>query len=188
MNNLGGPRRQRPVPGSFALSMVGAAARGAGLIALAVGIGVVLMWVGDDDGAGAAAGRREATTSTGRRATTSSSTPASTSTSSSSTTTTTAVAAVAPSSLKVLVLNGTEKPNQARPLSARLREAGYQTLTPSDAPERSGSVLFCRPAAQGGAAALAAATGLSPSVEALDDDSDLPGADEADCVVVIGAT
>lgn len=167
--------------------MVGAAARGAGLVALAVAIGLVLMWVGDDDGARLAANRKPAKTEPARTSTSSSAPTSSTTTSSTSTTTTTTAAGINAGDVRVLVLNGTEKPNQARPLTNKLRDAGYQTLTPSDAPRRATSVVLCKPAFEAAEQALLAATGLDGTVGELSEDSDMPGAPDADCIVVIGA-
>jgi len=172
--------------------MVGAAARGAGLIALAVGIGLVLMQFDGDGDTRLAANRRSAGSATTtaaeeKKPARSTSTSSTSSTSTSTSTTTTTVAAVPPADVTVLVLNGTEKPNQARPLSARLAEAGYQTLTPSDAPRTTQSLVLCRPEVASAAPALVAATGLPATPGELGDPSDLPGAAGADCVVVIGA-
>lgn len=180
--------------------MAGAAARGAGLVALAVAIGVVLLWLGDDDGARLAASQKQAATQSdpsgkpaakkpakkpARPATSSTATSTSTSTTMSSTTTTTAF--IEPADVTVLVLNGTDKANQARPLTTKLRAAGYDTLTPSDAPRRTTSAVVCWPEFQAAGPALAAATGLDATVGLLEEGSGLPGAAEASCIVVIGA-
>lgn len=156
--------------------MLGAAGRSTGLIALAVAIGVVLLQLSDDSTERLAAGEavevdtpRQATTTTSLRP---------------STTTTTVTAENGPT---VLVLNASGRDNQARPLSERLRAAGYETLEPGNASRREASVVLCRPDYAADAATLLEATDLDATVSTLDDENEFPDSENAGCVVVIGA-
>ena len=179
-------RRSRAVSGSFVRSMFEAAARGTGLIAVAVVIGIVLLQLSDDNAQPVAAGGEAVAVDEDASAMT-------TTTLAPATTTTTAAAAEgAPAEpapgkdLTVLVLNGSGRNKQAGPMSERLNAAGYQTLEPGNASLRDQSIVLCRPDHAGEAGGLAAATGLNPSTGTLEDD-DFPDAGDADCVVIIGS-
>jgi hypothetical protein len=104
-----------------------------------------------------------------------------------SSTTSTTAGPRTPAELTVLVLNASGRPNQARPMSDRLGVVGYRTMEPSNAPRRRDTVVMCHPGLEREAPALVAATGLPAKVEPLPADSSLPGAAEADCVVIIGS-
>ena len=178
------PPRSRAVSGSFARSMVEAAVRGTGLIALAVAIGIVLLQLSDDNAQPVAAGG-EAVEVHESRSGMSTTTAAPTTTT--TVTTVTDTAADAPvKGVTVLVLNGSGRNKQAAPLSERLAAVGYQTLEPGNADRREASVVLCRPEHAGDADPLAAATGLSPSTGTLQD-GDFPDAGDAECVVIIGS-
>ncbi|MGH8998846.1 MAG: LytR C-terminal domain-containing protein [Acidimicrobiia bacterium] len=170
------------MPGSFAASMFGAAARGSGLIALAVVIGIVLLQVSDDSTEQASGGRE-----LGQPVGTEDPSPAEPSSTTTTGPVTTTAMTLGPADVTVLVLNGSGRDLQAGPLSERLAVVGYQTLEAGNAPLRETSVVLCRPSHSGAADALVAATGLTAEVETLEDDSGFPGAAEADCVVVIGS-
>jgi hypothetical protein len=153
--------------------MLGAGARASGLIALAVVLGIVLLQYSDDGGGQLSGGREPAglvpaagvapsTTSTTARPRT-------------------------PAELSVVVLNASGRANQAKPMSDRLRVVGYRTIEPGNAPRRPDTVVLCRPGLEREAPALVAATGLPADVEPLPADSSLPGAAEADCIVIIGS-
>jgi dienelactone hydrolase len=160
---------------SFARSILGAFARGTGLIAVALAIGIVLLQWSDTSTDAAAGGQIPVV-----------GTPAAPET----TTTTTAPAGPrAPAELAVLVLNATGKNNQAKPMAERLAVVGYRTLTPGNAAQRPDSAVLCRPGLDREATALVAATGLPATVQALDAAAaaGMDGAAEADCVVIIGA-
>lgn len=159
--------------GSFARSMLGAAARGTGLIALAVAIGIVLLQY-SDEGPDRLAGSREPAGAPLAEPSTSS-------------TTSTTAGPRPPAEVTVLVLNASGRANQARPMSERLGVVGYRTLEPGNAPRRPDTVVLCRAAFEREAPALVAATGLPAEVGELPANSALPGAGEADCVVVIGS-
>src|SRR5581483_5470176 len=96
-----------------------------------------------------------------------------------------------PAQVAVLVLNGTGRNNQAKPMADRLAVVGYHTLTPGTAARRAETAVLCRPGLEREAGALLAATGLGSSATTGTLDaaaaSALPGAGDADCVVVLGA-
>lgn len=157
--------RPRP-PGSFSRSLFGAAARGTGLVALAVAIGIVLLQYSDDpNGDRTSAGREPA--------------PLSPSTS----TTVTTAAVRPPAEVRVLVLNASGRKGVAREMSERLGVAQYQTLEPGDAALRKETTVGCRAGLEREAAALVSATGV-PATTA-EPGTLLPP--DADCVVVIGS-
>ena len=171
-------RRRRPTAAgsSFTRSILGAFARGTGLVAVALVLGIVLLqW--SDASTDAAAGGEPPVLGT----------PVAPP----ETTTTTAAPAGprAPVEVAVLVLNATGKNQQAAPMSQRLAVVGYRTLTPGNASRRPDSVVLCRPGLDQEAAALVAATGLPATTGVLDDDAaaGMEGAAEADCVVIIGS-
>lgn len=167
--------------GSFARSMLGAAARGTGLIAIAVVIGVVLLQLSDDSTQPLAAGGEAVEVDApASEAVSTTTTPAPT------TTTVTTAAAAPAKDVTVLVLNGSGRNKQAAPMSERLSAIGYRTLEPGNASRREASIVLCRPDHAGDADALVAATGLTASTGTLDD-ADFPDAGEADCVVIIGS-
>jgi len=160
------PRRPRS-QGSFSRSLVGAAARGTGLVALAVAIGIVLLQYSDDPPDRRSAGRAPAADA-----------PLA---ATSSTTTTTAGPRPA-AEVRVLVLNASGRKGVAGEMSERLGVVGYQTLEPGDAPVRPETTVGCRAGFEPEAAALVSATGLPAGT--ADPGELLPP--EADCVVVIG--
>ena len=177
----GGPGSapRRPAAGSsFTRSIVGAFARGTGLIAVALVIGIVLLQWSDTSTDAAAGGQPPAI-----------GTPAAPP----ETTTTTAASVPAgpraPAALAVLVLNATGKNNQAKPMADRLGVVGYHTLTPGNAAHRPDSVVLCKPGLDQEATALVAATGLPATTGVLDAAAaaGMEGAHDADCVLIIGA-
>ncbi len=169
------PGRPRPrAQGSFARSMFGAAARGTGLIAVAVAIGIVLLQYSDDPAPRLEGGREPAANSPVAAPSTS--------------TTSTTAGARAPGEVTVLVLNASGRANQARPMSERLAVVGYKTLEPGNAAVRPETTVSCREGFEREAPALAAATGLPAETGERDAGADLPDeAQDADCIVVIGS-
>jgi len=173
-----GERRSRRAAGhsSFTRSFLGAFARGTGLIAVALLIGIVLLQWSDATTDAAAGGQPP---------------PVGTPVAPPQTTTTTAAPAGprAPAALAVLVLNASGKNQQAKPMADRLAVVGYRTLTPGNAARRADSVVLCKPGLDKEAAALVAATGLPATAGVLDATTaaGMEGASEADCVVIIGA-
>ena len=167
--------RRRAAAGSFTRSFLGAFARGTGLIAVALALGIVLLqW--SDASTDAAAGGQPPVLGTPVA-------PPETST------TTAPAGPRAPADLAVLVLNATGKNQQAKPMSDRLAVVGYRTLTPGNAARRPDSVVLCKAGLDEEAAALVAATGLPAGTGVLDEAAaaGMEGATEADCVVIIGA-
>jgi len=173
-----GQRRRPPAGSSFTRSFLGAFARGTGLIAVALAIGIVLLqW--SDASTDAAAGGGPPPTGT----------PVMVPESTTTTVTTAPAGPRAPAELTVLVLNATGKNAQAKPMSDRLAVVGYRTLTPGNASRREGSVALCRPGLEEEGTALVAATGVPATIGVLDDAAaaGMEGAAEADCVFIIGA-
>lgn len=167
--------------GGFAQSMAFSAARGGGLIALAIVIGLVLLQVVDSSGGGASAeGISTTTTAPPTTTTPEDTTPEET----------TPPDTRPPSEIRVKVLNGVD-PTQALagPLSEELRVAGYQTVAPADTATRQGTVVFCKAEFANDAPALALAVGEDVVVEPFPEPPP-EGADnvaEYDCLVVIGS-
>ncbi|MEW6471684.1 MAG: LytR C-terminal domain-containing protein [Actinomycetota bacterium] len=171
-------RRRPPAAGSFTRSFLGAFARGTGLVAVALVLGIVLLQWSDASTDVAAGGQPP---------------PAGTPVGPAETSTTTASTAPpgprAPGDLAVLVLNGSGKNQQAGPMSERLKVVGYRTLTPGNASRRPDSVVLCRPGLDQEATALVVATGIPATAGILDEAAaaGMEGAAEADCVVIIGS-
>jgi len=172
--------RRRPAlsASSFARSMLGAFARGTGLVAVALVIGIVLLQWSDASTDAAAGGQPPP-------AGTPAAPPEAT------TTTTAPVGPRPPAQVAVLVLNGTGRNAQAKPMADRLAVVGYHTLTPGTVSKRADSIVLCRPGLDKEAAALLAAAGLGSAATAGTLDAAaaaaLPGAGDADCAVILGS-
>ena len=157
-----------------------AAAKGAGVIAVAVLVGVLLLQIVDDGSTGpigsAGDGTPAATTTTDKP-------------SPGKTTTTVAMApAKSPDQVRVLVLNGGAAAGSAGTLSDLLKQKGYTNQEPAndDTTTRSGNVVHCSEGLQREASALAVAVGDGTPVEPFPDPAPAHS-DAADCVVIIGA-
>jgi hypothetical protein len=161
-----------------------AAAKGAGLIALAVLIGVVLLNVVDDGDTNQGSNGSDSTTET-----TTTTVAGSTDTTEPTTETTAdAVPAKTPAELSVLVLNGGAPQGAAREMSDNLKLSEYTNqLQPSDwaGREQAGNLVMCKAGLDQEAAALATAVGEGTPVEPFADPAP-PGSETADCVVVVG--
>lgn len=158
-----------------------AAAKGAGLIGVALIIGIVLLNVVDD-------GDLDQPDSNAAAATTTTTAPT-TESSDATTPTSDDVPARTPAELAVLVLNGGAAQGAARSMDEALNVAGYtNTLEASDWPDREqdGNVVMCKAGLDQEAAALATAVGEGTPVEAFAEPAP-PGSESADCVVVVGA-
>lgn len=164
-----GGRGRRRAPGSFSRSLVGAAARGTGLIAVAVAIGIVLLQYSDDP--------RPDRTAAGREP------AAATPLSPAPSTTTTTAGPRPPGEVRVLVLNASGRKGMAGEMAGRLRVGGYQTLEPGNTTVRPQTTVGCRPGFELEATALASALGV-PSQAAPPGDL-LPA--DGDCLVIIGS-
>jgi membrane peptidoglycan carboxypeptidase len=160
-----------------------AAAKGAGLIAVAVIIGVVLLNVVDDGDTnqasnGSGSGSETTTTNAGVTETTEATTD----------TTADSVPAKTPAELSVLVLNGGAPQGSAKEMSDNLKLSGYTNqLQAADwaGRQQAGNVVMCKAGLDQEAAALATAVGEGTPVEAFADPAP-PGSETADCVVVVG--
>ena len=181
----GGQRVERTRTGhgvGFGRSIAFSAARGAALIGVAVIIGIVLLQVIDDgtsgpigDGGAVSAGGSTNTTSTTAGSGTSS-----------TTTTTAATPAKAPAAVAVLVLNGSGRPGAATRQSNTLKAKGYQTLTPADAPRRTGNIVYFKPGFDRECTTVATSVDGAPKVEAFPSPAPT-GSANASCVVILGA-
>ncbi|MBK5287629.1 MAG: LytR C-terminal domain-containing protein [Acidimicrobiia bacterium] len=165
-----GPRGGRGGGASFS------AARGAGLVAAAVIVGIVLLQVIDDGNDGPV----------GDGSTTTSSTAVATSTPSDTTagdTTATTKPVTPPAEVSVLVLNGSGRAGVASTLTNELKAKGYKTLAPSNAPTQAGTDVDFK------AGKTAECTTLAQSVakaRVKPMPNPPPAVSEADCIVVIG--
>jgi hypothetical protein len=188
-----GPRRPRGSgsggPSQGVAAHTTRAARGAGLIALAVILGVVLLQVVDKGNTGpigdrSAAKHPAATTTT----TTAAATPSTTATTAAASPTTAAQTATRPPSQVVVdVLNGSGTSGVAGQLTTQLKSKGYQTITPGDTSHRSGSVVYYRSGFEREATALATLVPNNPKVAAMPSPAPQNADSSANIVVVIGA-
>ena len=168
--------------------MVEAAARGTGLIVVAVVIGVVLLQLSDDNAQPVSAGGEAVEVDDDSKA--------------GMTTTTVAPCRrprppwpwsegpaegdAAAKDVTVLVLNGSGRNKLAGPMAERLDAVGYRTLDPGNASLRDASIVLCRP----DNADDAEPSGRRHRPEPLDrhpQDDDFPDAGDAHCVVIIGS-
>lgn len=157
-----------------ARSIVLSAARGAGLIGLAVIVGIVLLQVVDDgssgpsNGGGGGGGGVTPTDATGE-------------------TTATTGNGREPAEVRVIVLNAGQPPGSALNVSNALKLVGYTTLSPSNDPvERQGVAVQCREGFDAEAAALANAVQQGATVEPFPAQPPVPEAADADCYVLLG--
>ena len=165
--------------GSFGRSAGMAAGRGAGLLAVAVILGIVLLNAADDPAPDrVSAGTAEEDD------------PESSVSSTTSTTTAVTVPARAPQEVKVLPTNGTAVKGVAGKARDRLQAAGYNALAPTDAQRvTSSNVYFTQPDFEREAQAVAEALGLPATVvTAFPTAPPLPVADGrgATVIVVVG--
>jgi hypothetical protein len=177
----GGQRDERSRAGGgggFARSVAGSAARGAALILLAVVIGIVLLQV-IDDGTDGPIGDGDVNAG-GTTATTAA--PAD---GSSTTTTTTGAPPREPAQVAVLVLNGSGRQGAATAQTNALRGEGYQTLTPADADQRQGNIVYFKSGFDRECTTIAQVVGGAPTVEPMPDPPPT-GSENANCVVVLG--
>jgi hypothetical protein len=181
----GGQREERSggSGGGFARSVAGSAARGAALILLAVVIGIVLLQVIDDGTDGPIGDGNVNTNDTTATTAPSGETGG---TGSSTTSTTAATPAKPPAEVAVLVLNGSGRAGAAATQTNSLKAAGYQTLTPSDAPRREGNIVYFKPGFDRECTTIAGLVGGAPTVEPVPDPPP-DGSENASCVVILGS-
>jgi hypothetical protein len=159
-----------------------AAAKGAGLIGLAVVIGIVLLNVVDDGSSGPTDQGSDNSS-----ATTTATTPESTS--ESTTPTTEAGPPRTPDQLAVIVLNGGAPAGSAKDMSDALKVEGYTNQSQAadwTGREQTGNTVLCRAGLEREAATLATAVGEGTPTDVFPDPPPT-GAEEADCIVVVGA-
>jgi hypothetical protein len=115
------------------------------------------------------------------------STPPTTTRSAPTSTTTTTLATHPPSSVKVLVANGTSTKGVAGTLAAKLHTDGYDTLAPTNTTSTANaSAVYYTTGYQGDADAVASAAGLTSSaVQSLTSSVTVPSS-SAEVVVVVG--
>ncbi|MCU1426781.1 MAG: LytR cell envelope-related transcriptional attenuator [Actinomycetia bacterium] len=161
-----------------------AAAKGAGLVLLAIIIGIVLLQVVDD-------GRTPAGTAQTHKTTTTTHKPATTTKTTKPTTSTTkapARAVKSPDQVRVIVLNAGAPTGSANTVSQALRAKGYTNQQPpnnwANANQKGTSVL-CRPGSEQEGAALAIAVGNGATVKPFPNPPP-PSSGNVDCVVAVG--
>jgi len=170
-SNMGRPDRQPGGGPGFS------AARGAALVALAVILGIVLLNAIDDGNSGPVGdGGASSSTSAGTTTDTTGGSP--------ETTTTTGAAPLPPAEVTVRVLNGSGVGGAAGGLTNTLKAQGYQTLLAGDTDGRQGNVVFAKENRTAECEALAELI-TDAKVEAMP--AEVPGGQDADCIVVLGS-
>jgi LytR cell envelope-related transcriptional attenuator len=166
--------RHAATDGSFGRSAGGAAARGAGLLVLAVVLGILLLRAGGGD-------PYSRSVSTGSAQVT-------TATSLPPTATTVTVPLRPAGDVKVLPANGTSTAGAATNTGNRLRDSGYNILAASNtAKAATASNVFYVPGFEREARVVAQLLGLPDSaVQPLPNPSPVPDTREANLVVVVG--
>lgn len=163
--------RRGMADGSFTRSMMAAAARGLGLVAVAVAAGVLLLAVTDDTGGGGGVPTEVVASGT--------------------TTTTTDglgpdTALRPPSQVQALVLNAARIEGAASEITSTLQAIGHPTLSPGNAPTQEETVIYYKPGFEREATQLAPEVSDAALTEPLPDPSPFAGTEESDLVVVIG--
>jgi hypothetical protein len=157
-------------------------AKGAGLVLLAIIIGIVLLQVVDDgDVSNTSAGASSTTTTTQRNTTT---TRAPT-----TRTTVASTPAKAPDQVRVIVLNAGAATGAAGDLSDALRTKGYTNqVRATDWPGASGkgTSVYCKPGFEREASMLAIAVGAGTKTPSFPSPPP-PSSENVDCVVAVGA-
>jgi hypothetical protein len=174
--NPGGPGRSPGGGAEGGRVAAFSAARGAMLVGLAVIIGIVLLQFIDKGtsgpiGDGGSSSGKGTTTTTAAGGTTS---------------TTSAAPEKSAAEVTVLVQNGSGQSGAARSTTDTLKAKGYQTLTPSDAAARTGTVVYFKPDYERECTTVATAVGGNPKVEAMPSPAPT-GSENASCVVILGA-
>jgi LytR cell envelope-related transcriptional attenuator len=154
---------------------VNSAVRGAGLIGLAVILGIVLLQVIDKgpSGSGTSASERRATATT-QAAAPGTSQPATT------------TAGVRPrAEVRVGVFNGSGVSGAAMNMTNKLRPLGYQLGQPADSASRTGTVVACKEGFEKEAAQLQGDVGQGTGVEPFPG-SPPAGTENVNCIVLLG--
>jgi len=158
-----------------------AAFLGAGLIAVAVVIGVVLLQIGDQNDNGPASATKPKTTTTTTRPKTSTTRPH---------TTTPSAPVRTPSAVSLIVLNGGAASGKARDMDAYLKTKGYTNQgVPADwsGHRQSGNAVYCRQGLGREGAKLAALVGNVKQLITPYPSPGPPSSASHDCVVVMGS-
>ena len=157
------------------------AARGAGLIAIAVIIGIVLLNAIDDGNSGPVGDGGTTSTTAAGNATTTTTVAAGTE----PTAPTTKPAAISPAQVTVLVLNASGRSGVASTLTNTLKAKGYKTLLPNNvSPVRAGTVVDVKAGKTAPCTTMAA---LIPGAKVQPMPTPPPFVTDADCIVVIGS-
>ncbi len=181
MSRPGGTRDNGRDNGDVVRGASVAAAKGAGLVLLAIIIGIVLLNVVDDGSKPSATTSGQKTTTTTQKATTQT-------TKKKSTTTTSNTPAKSPSQVRVIVLNAGAPTGSAGNLSSALRGKGYTNqVLASDWSNAgiTGKVVYCKPGFTQEGAALALAVGPGTPNKPFPTPAP-PSSANVDCVVAIG--
>jgi hypothetical protein len=162
-------------------SGVNSAVRGAGLVGLAVVLGIVLLQVIDKGpvGNGATAAHKSQATTTP--------TPTSAAAPASSQPATTAKAGNAKprAEVRVLVFNAGAASGAAGNMTNKLRSLGYQLAPPANTNARKGTAVQCTQGLDKEAAQLQGDVGAGTTVEPFANPA-LPGTENVNCVVLVG--
>jgi len=162
-------------------SGVNSAVRGAGLVGLAVVLGIVLLQVIDKGptGNGATAAHKSQATTTP--------TPTSAAAPASSQPATTAKAGTAKprGEVRVLVFNAGAASGAAGNMTNKLRSLGYQLAPPANTNARKGTAVQCTQGLDKEAAQLQGDVGAGTTVEPFANPA-LPGTENVNCVVLVG--
>jgi len=172
-SGLGG--RGNPREGSG----VNSAVRGAGLVGLAVILGIVLLQVIDKGPAGN--GATPAVTSKASTPPSSAPAPAS----SQPATTAKSGNARARGEVRVVVFNAGSASGAAANMTNKLRTQGYQLIQPANTNARRGTAVQCKQGFEKEAAQLQGDVGAGTTVEPFPNPP-LPGTENVNCVVLLG--
>jgi hypothetical protein len=174
-SGLGGRGDQRAGSG------VNSAVRGAGLVGLAVVLGIVLLQVIDKGPAGDSAATSRAATPTTAPTPTSGAAPAS-----SEPSTTAKNGSVKPrSEVRVVVFNAGAASGAAGNMTNKLRTLGYQLATPANTNARRGTAVQCKQGFEKEAAQLQGDVGAGTTVEPFANPP-LPETENVNCAVLLG--
>jgi LytR cell envelope-related transcriptional attenuator len=161
-------------------SGVNSAVRGAGLVGLAVVLGIVLLQVVDKgpSGHGATPAHKSQATTTP--------TPTSAALPASSQPATTAKGNAKPrSEVRILVLNAGAASGAAGNMTNKLRALGYQLAPPDNTTARKGTAVQCKQGFDKEATQLQGDVGAGTTIEPLPNPP-LPGTENVNCVVLVG--
>jgi len=165
-------------------SGVNSVVRGAGLVGLAVILGIVLLQVVDKGpaGNGATPAAKSAATTPTTPTPSSAAAPASTEP---PTTTAKAGNAKARSEVRVIVFNAGSASGAAGNMTNKLRSLGYQPTTPANTNARRGTAVQCKQGFEKEAVQLQGDVGTGTTVEPFSNPP-LPGTESVNCAVLLG--